>query len=137
MAGRRWLINAFFIFMLLLFGWVVAAFLLNPASANTLPSSLNMGSRLGADYRPGEITGSIARLRLKIIGDALRDAGLSAEEAEEQSHAFNLALQTPVPTSTAINFEGDVPSSATTMATQNLTSTPTSTGTPTITPTPT
>ena len=106
--------------------WAAAVVVLNTASAEGLPLSLRLGSRLSADYSVDK-TGPLKALNFSIIGDLLRDLGLSPEEVEEQAGSVELALNEPVPTATARNFEGDPP----------FTATPTNTSTPTNTPTPT
>jgi hypothetical protein len=131
MEGRRWLVGAIAVFSVLLVVWIAAALLLSSASAGPLPISLNLRSRLKADYGSDDVFGPLKVFRLSIINDRLLDGGLSIEEAEAQSEAIGSAFDQPVPTATALNFRGDAPYTAT------YTNTPTSTATPVPTDTPT
>ena len=138
-AGQRWLLAAFFLFLLLLLLWIAAAFLLNSASAGSLPFSVSLRSRLAADYSPDEFSGSQGVFRLSIFNEVFHDMGLSPEEAEERSEEIKIAMGSPVPTATARNFEGDDPFTATPtpQPTSTVTWTPTETPIPTSTYKPT
>ena len=138
-AGKRWMLAAFFLFLLLLLLWIAAAFLLNSASAGSLPFSVSLRSRLAADYSPDEFSGSQGVFRLSIFNEVFHDLGLSPEEAEERSEEIKVAMGSPVPTATARNFEGDDPFTATPtpQPTSTVTSTPTETPLPTSTYKPT
>jgi hypothetical protein len=96
-------------------------------------------SKLSADYSQEGSQGVLGAFRLSIIGDALRDLGLTPKEADQQTAGIKIALNDPVPTATALNFEGDDPYTATPTATPTFTNTPTNTptSTPTTTPRPT
>ncbi|MEE8568212.1 MAG: hypothetical protein V3S81_06350 [Anaerolineales bacterium] len=133
MTGRRWLLGAFAVFIVLLVIWISAAFILNSGVAESLPFSLGFSSRLGADYGPDKLSSPLGRFYLSIISDVLRDHGLSPSEAENQSEKFKLSLNSPVSTATARNFQGEHPYTPT----PTPTLTPTDTPTPTLTPTPT
>ena len=133
MDRRRWLLGAFAVFIVLLVVWICAAFILNSGVAESLPFSLSLSSRLGADYGPDKLTGPLGRFHLSIISDILRDRGLSPSEAEDQSDKFKLSLNSPVSTATARDFEGEPPYTPT--PTTTLTPTDTLTPTPTSTPT--
>ena len=133
MAGRRWLLGAFAVFIVLIVVWISAAFILSSGVAESLPFSLGFSSRLGADYGPEKLSSPLGRFYLSIISDVLVDRGLSPSEAENQSEKFKLSLNTPVSTATARNFQGEPPYTPT----PTPTLTPTDTPTPTLTPTPT
>jgi hypothetical protein len=135
MEGRRCLVGAIVVFSVLLVVWIAAALLLSSASAGSLPISLNLRSRLKADYRSDEVFGPLKVYRLSIVNDRLLDGGMSAEEAEAQSEAIESAFDQPVPTATALNFHGDAPYTATytNISTSTSTSTPLPTNTPTAT----
>jgi hypothetical protein len=115
--------------------WIAAALLLNTASAEGLPLSLRLSSRLSADYRVDKV-GPLKALSLSIIGDMLRDMGMGAQEAEEHEASMKALMEDPVPTATARDFEGAAPFTATPTHTSTPTTTPTSTATPTSTFTP-
>ena len=115
--------------------WIAAALLLNTASAEGLPLSLRLSSRLSADYSVDKI-GPLKALSLSIIGDMLRDMGMGAQEAEEHEASMKALMEDPVPTATARDFEGAAPFTATPTKTSTPTNTPTSTTTPTSTFTP-
>lgn len=100
-AGQRWMLAAFFLFLLLLLLWIAAAFLLNSASAGSLPFSVSLRSRLAANYSPDEFSGSQGVFRLSIFNEVFHDLGLSLEEAEERSKEIKVAMGSPVPTATA------------------------------------
>ena len=138
-SGQRWMLAAFFVFLLLLLLWIAAAFLLNSASAGSLPFSVSLRSRLAANYLPDEFSGSQGVFRLSIFNEVFHDLGLSPEEAEERSEEIKIAMGSPVPTATARNFEGDDPFTATPtpQPTSTATSTPTKTPLPTSTYKPT
>ena len=133
MARRRWLLGAFTVFIILLVIWISAAFILNSGVAETLPFSLSLSSRLGADYGPDELSSPLGRFHLSIISDILRDRGLSPSEADDRLEKFKLSLNLPVSTATARNFQGEPPYTPTPTSTL----TPTETLTPTFTPIPT
>lgn len=132
MKGRGWLIRALGLFLGLWVLWVTAAYVLNVASAEGFPFSLQVGSRLNADYS-AEGGESVGAFRLSIVGEALHDEGLSPEQVGEQSEALKEALNSPVPTATARDFDGEDPFTPT----PTFTPVPTETSTPTLTYTPT
>jgi len=132
MNKHKWLYRAGIIAALLVLVVAAAAVVLNTASAEGLPFSLRLRSRLSADYSVEQV-GPLKAINFSIIGDLLRDLGLSPDEAEQRENSVRLALNDPVPTATALNFEGDPPYTAT----PTVTSTPTNTPTPTATSTPT
>jgi hypothetical protein len=140
MKSRRWILRAFSVFLLLLFVWVAAAFLLNAAFAESLPFSLSLRSKLAANYEPDALHGKLGVFRLSIIEDALRDRGISDEEAEEKSKEIMIAMSSPVPTATARDFEGEDPFTPTATQVPDLTSTedltPSSTTTGMVSPLP-
>jgi hypothetical protein len=131
-SGRRWLIGAVAVFLLLLLGWVVLALQLNVASAGPLPYSPLLISNLRADYGPDALPRRLASIRLTILEDAMRALGMSEDEAEQRHQSIELAMSQPVPTATALNFEGDAPFTAT----ASVTAVPTHTPAPTETNTP-
>ena len=61
MTGRRWLLGAFAVFIVLLVIWISAAFILNSGVAESLPFSLGFSSRLGADYGPDKLSSPLGR----------------------------------------------------------------------------
>jgi len=128
-SGRRWLIAAVGLFLLLLVGWVLLALQLNIALAGPLPFAPRLGSNLLADYRADDGGVPIGMISLSIdeAMQALRQSlGLTDEEAAAQRASLELAMSQPVPTATALNFTGDAP----------FTATPANTPLPTDTPTP-
>jgi hypothetical protein len=131
MSGRRWIIRAFSVFCLLLVVWVVAAMVLNAAAEGSLPVSMHVYSDLYADYSPDVVVRPLGVFNLSIISETLKDRGYSEEEAQERVKAIEVAMNEPVPTATALNYEGDAPYTAT----PTKTYTPTPTSTPTLTPT--
>ena len=132
-SSRRWILIALLVFLLCLVLWIAAALILNIAFAESLPFSLNLRSRLAADYAPDEFIGSLGVFRLSIIDEVLQDRGLPPEEVEEQSEKIKEAMSSPVPTATARDFEGESPftSTPTEPPTSTITETPTETPTPT------
>ncbi len=132
MKGRRWLLGAFGVFLILLVVWIVMANLLSGAYAGGFPFSLRLGSQLRSDYSAEE-GDRLGAFRLSIVGDAMQDEGMSPEEAEDQSKAVKNVLESPIPTATARDFEGEKPFTAT----PTFTPIPTDTPTPTMTYTPT
>ncbi len=139
MKKNRWVFRAFGVFLSIVAVTVAAAIVLNSAAAESLPFSLALRSKLSADYSQEGSQGVLGAFRLSIIGDALRDLGLTPKEADQQTASIKIALDDPVPTATALNFEGDDPYTATPTATPTFTNTPTNTptSTPTRTPRPT
>lgn len=117
--------------------WIAATMFLSPAYADAIPFSMEVRSRLLADYNPDDGKSLFTALRLSILGDTLRDQGLSEEEAEQLKLALEASLDDPVPTATALDFEGSDPFTATPTDTATPTETPTPTATPTNTPRPT
>ncbi|KPK90837.1 MAG: hypothetical protein AMJ88_15260, partial [Anaerolineae bacterium SM23_ 63] len=91
-SGRRWILVALLVFLLCLVLWIAAALILNIAFAESLPFSLNLRSRLAANYAPDDFVGSLGIFRLSIIDEVLLDRGLSPEEAEEQSEKIRIAM---------------------------------------------
>jgi hypothetical protein len=126
-SGRRWLLGAVAFFLVLLLGWVVLALQLNTASAGPLPYSRLLFSNLDADYGPDRLPRALTSIRLTILEEAMRALGMSEDEIEAQQARIELAMGQPVPTATALNFEGDAPFTPT----PTLTWTPTDTATPT------
>jgi hypothetical protein len=130
-SGRRWLIAAVALFALLLVGWVVLALQLNSALAGPLPYGPGLMSRLRADYQADEGGRTVALISLSILQEAIQALGLSEEEAAAAHESVELAMSQPVPTATALDFEGAAPFTAT----PTVTDTPLPTETPTPTPT--
>ena len=126
-SGRRWLVGAVGLFLVLLVVWFAAAIRISASAA--APSSLmsSLRSRLSADYAPDPAGSTVHSLRLSIFEEVLQDLGMSSDEAASQSREIQEQLQGPVPTATARDFQGAKP----------LTATPTETPVPTATPTPT
>jgi hypothetical protein len=144
--NRRWLAIAGVVLLAMVGLWVLAVFQLKPAAAGNARIALSLRSRLGADYSAdgGQSLGSLS---LSIVSDMMEDLGLGPLRAQEYSDEMRVALLTPVPTATALNFEGDKPPSLTPSntpvpsgtASHTPTRTPTTTTTrrATTTPTPT
>jgi hypothetical protein len=130
---RKWFIGATAIFAVLIVLWVLAAIQLSDASARGLSFPFNLRSNLAADYSQDDQDRRLGSLRLSIVSDFLRDIGLSQPEADEKQDDVEDEMDKPVPTATALNFEGDAPFTAT----PTFTPTPTHTFTPSPTPTPT
>src|SRR3989304_3932110 len=85
-------------------------------------------SRLSADYRADEGGRSVALISLSILNDAMQTLGLTEDEAATAHESMELAMSQPVPTATAMDFEGAAPFTATPTVTN--TSLPTNTATP-------
>jgi len=116
----RWL--ALTAFAVLIAGWFAAALHLTGASAGQPGFPFNLRSNLAADYGAGPEAGRITSLRISIISDLLKDLGFGGDDS-----GLLEGLDSPVPTATARNFQGDPP----------FTATVTPSPTPTITPSPT
>jgi hypothetical protein len=116
-SGRRWLMAAVALFLLLLGGWVVLALQLNVALAGPLPFAPRLMSNLRSDYAPDDGSAPIGLISLSIMDEAIKShgeaLGLTGDEAAAQQESMELAMSQPVPTATAINFEGDLPFTAT------------------------
>jgi hypothetical protein len=136
-SGRRWLVGAVGLFLVLLVVWFAAAIRISASAA--APSSLmsSLRSRLSANYAPDPAGSTVHSLRLSIFGEVLQDLGMSSNEAASQSQEIQEQLQGPVPTATARDFQGAKPLTATPTATPIPTETPTPTATSTRTPRPT
>jgi hypothetical protein len=121
----RWL--ALTAFAVLIAGWFAAALHLTGASAGQPGFPFNLRSNLAADYGADPGAGRITSLRISIIADWLKDLGFGDDDSE-----LLAGLDSPVPTATARNFEGDPPFTATMTPspTQTNTPLPTSTSTP-------
>jgi len=134
-SGRRWLIAAVGLFLLLLGGWVLLALQLNVALAGPLPFAPRLLSNLQADYSPDEGGAPIGLISLSIMNEALQSLGdslgLTGDEEAALHESLELAMSQPVPTATALNFEGAAPFTAT----PTVTNTPLPTDTPTPIPT--
>jgi len=126
-SGRRWLVGAVGLFLVLMVVWVAAAVRISASAA--APSSLmsSLRSRLSANYAPDAAGSSVRSLRLSIFQEVMQDLGMSGDEAAAESRRIEAGMQGPVPTATARDFEGAKP----------LTATPTKTPIPTETPVPT
>ena len=134
---KNWFFGATAIFLLLLVLWVVAAIQLSDASAGELRFPFNLRSNLSADYSQDAQGRQLGSLRLSIVSDFLRDIGFSKPEADQKQDNLVKELDKPVPTATALNFEGDAPYTATPTFTPTATNTFTPSPTPTFTNTPT
>lgn len=115
----RWL--ALTAFAVLIAGWFAAALHLTGASAGQPGFPFNLRSNLAADYGADPEAGRITSLRISIITDLLKDLGFGGDDS-----GLLEGLDSPVPTATARNFQGDPP----------FTATVTPSPTPTITPLP-
>jgi hypothetical protein len=135
MSSRRWIIRAFGVFCVLLTVWVAAAMVLNAAAEGSLPIAMHVYSDLYADYSPDVVVRPLGVFNLSIISETLKDRGYSEEEAQERAKAIEVVMNEPVPTATALNYDGDAPYTATPTKTNTPTATPTPTLTPTNTPT--
>lgn len=127
MRKSRWFIKAIGIFLLLLGIWIASALLLSVAFAQGNPFPMGLRSNLAANYGQEESAASFGPIKLSILQEALVDLGLSSDEANEKANDYIAGLDDPVPTATALDFEGNAP----------LTATPTDTPVPTETPNPT
>lgn len=127
--NRRWLLSAVLLLVFLVGLWILSALQLQPAAAGGSRISLSLRSGLAADYgaREGSLLGS---LNLSIVSDFMQDLGMAPAEAEAQADEMAAALASPVPSSTALNFQGDPPPTLTPTATYTATSTPAPTSTP-------
>jgi hypothetical protein len=141
-SGRRWLIAAVALFAFLLVGWVLLALQLNSALAGPLPYGPGLRSRLPSDYSADEGVRSVAVISLSILNEAMQALGLTDEEAEAAHESMERAMSQPVPTATAMDFDGAAPFTPTSTKTPVPTDTPTGRPTnthrpPTNTPQPT
>jgi hypothetical protein len=136
-SGRRWLVGAVALFLVLMVVWVAAAVRISASAA--APSSLmsSLRSRLTANYAPDAGGSSVRSLRLSIFQEVMQDLGLSGDEAAAESRRIEAGMQGPVPTATARDFDGAEPLTATPTKTPVPTHTPTPTATATRTPRPT
>jgi hypothetical protein len=116
-SGRRWLIAAVGLFAFLLVGWALLALQLSSAMAGPLPYGPGLMSRLRADYRPDEGGRTVAVISLSILNEAMQALGLTEEEAAVVHESMELAMSQPVPTATAMDFEGAAPYTPTPAAT--------------------
>lgn len=135
MSKRRRIWSIIGVLAAILVFWIAATLFLSPAYAGAIPFSMEVRTRLLADYNPDTGKSFFTALRLSILGDSLRDQGLSDGEAEQRKQALEASLDDPVPTATALDFEGSEPYTATPTRTATPTDTPTVT--PTNTPRPT
>jgi hypothetical protein len=121
----RWL--ALTAFAVLIAGWFAAALHLTGASAGQPGFPFNPRSNLAADYGADPGASRITSLRISIITDLLKDLGFGGDDSE-----LLAGLDSPVPTATARNFQGDPPFTATVTPspTPTITPLPTSTSTP-------
>jgi hypothetical protein len=121
----RWL--ALTAFAVLIAGWFAAALHLTGASAGRPGFPFDLRSNLAADYGADPEAGRITSLRISIIADLLKDLGFGGDDSE-----LLAGLDSPVPTATARNFQGDPPFTATVTPSPTPTNTPlpTSTSTP-------
>jgi hypothetical protein len=103
---------------------------LNSALAGPLPFGPGLMSRLSADYRADEGGRSVALIALSILEPAMQALGLTEDEAAAAHESLELAMSQPVPTATAMDFDGAAPFTAT----PTITNTPLPTKTPTPTP---
>lgn len=125
----RWL--ALSVFALLIALWLAAALHLTGASAGRPGFPFDLQSRLAADY--GADGGDrISSLRISIIADFLQDLGLGGSGPSVVGD-----LDSPVPTATARNFEGDPPFTPTAMPSPIPSETNVPTADATVTPTTT
>ncbi len=136
-SGRRWLVGAVGLFLVLLVVWFAAAMRISASAA--APSSLmsSLRSRLSANYAPDPAGSTVHSLRLSIFEEVLQDLGMSGDDAASQSQEIQEQLQGPVPTATARDFQGAKPLTATPTVTPTATETPIPTATSTRTPRPT
>jgi hypothetical protein len=130
-SGRRWLIGAVALFLLLLGGWIVLALQLTTALAGPLPFGPRLMSNLRADYGADERGRPVGVISLSILEPAMEALGLTDDEAQAAHDSMELAMSQPVPTATAMDFEGAAPYTAT----PTKTFTPLPTEAPTATPT--
>jgi len=128
-AGRRWLINALAVLIVLLLLWSCAAFRLSTAAASAMKFPIKLRSQISADYGPDRLGRPIRSLRFSIVQDVMRDIGLPPEEAENAQVAFEIAMSSPVPTATLA--PGTLPPEFTPTRTPVPTKTPRPTRTPT------
>jgi hypothetical protein len=136
-SGRRWLVGAVGLFLVLLVVWFAAAMRISASAA--APSNLmsSLRSRITANYAPDPVGSTVHSLRLSIFEEVLQDMGMSGGEAASQSQVIQEQLQGPVPTATARDFQGAKPHTATPTQTPLPTETPTPTVTNTLRPRPT
>ena len=105
--NRQWLIRGIGIIAALVVIWVAAALFLNSAYASGLPFSMDVRSKLSADYSPDEAKGILGIFNLSIIGEVLTDLGIAPQLAGEREKVIEESLKDPVPTATALNFSGE------------------------------
>ncbi|MCJ7511990.1 MAG: hypothetical protein MUO23_03340, partial [Anaerolineales bacterium] len=124
--GRRWLVSAVALFLILFVVWILAVFQLSPAAAGAGSLQLRLRSNLAADYSAAPVLRMIRTLRLTVMEDVLRDMGMTDEQASAEMRAMQALMESPVPTATARSLMGEAP----------FTATPTKTRVPTETPVP-
>jgi hypothetical protein len=137
MRKSRWFVKAIGIFLSLLAIWIASALLLSVAFAQGNPFPMGLSSNLAANYGQEESDVSFGPIKLSILQEALVDLGLSSDEANEKANETIAGLDDPVPTATALDFDGNAPFTATPTDTPVPTETPIPTVTPTNTARPT
>jgi hypothetical protein len=135
--GKRWLVGAVALFLLLFVLWVVAVFQLSPASAGAGTLQLRLRSNLAADYGAAPMLRMLRTLRLTVMEDVMRDRGMTDQQASAEMRAMAELLESPVPTATARSLMGEAPFTPTATRTPVPTDTPEPTATSTPRPRPT
>ena len=135
--GKRWLVGAVALFLLLFVLWVVAVFQLSPASAGAGTLQLRLRSNLAADYGAAPMLRMLRTLRLTVMEDVMRDMGMTEQQASAEMRAMAELLESPVPTATARSLMGEAPFTPTATRTPVPTDTPEPTATSTPRPRPT
>jgi len=119
-SGRKWILNAFLIFLPGLFLWILALVWATSFGAGQFSFLAGLNSHLFADYSPDSFGQSMKSLKLAIFGDVF-SASLSSSE---EMASLEIAMQGLVPTATLEH------------GALILTLTPTTTSTPSPTTTP-
>lgn len=135
--GRRWLVGAVGLFLLLFVLWVLAVFQLSPASAGAGVLQLRLRSNLAADYTAAPMVRMLRTLRLTVMQDVMQDMGMTEDEASAEMRAMAQLLESPVPTATARDLMGEAPFTPTATRTAIPTDMPEPTATSTRRPPPT
>ena len=95
-SGRKWLLNAFIIFLPGVFLWILAVLWAASYSEGKFDFFSDLNSQLLADYSPDSFGQSMKSLKLAIFGDVFSDSSASSEEIV----SLELAMQGLVPTAT-------------------------------------
>jgi len=95
-AGRTWIVNAFVLFLPILFFWIIAALWVNSSLGAQFKLISSLQTSLFADYGPDSFNQSFKSLTLSIFGDVFSNP----EQSGDVLTGLEIVLQGPVPTAT-------------------------------------